>query len=214
MVRKKVSAPTPRRGPKLTASPSVLDNRIPPSNAKALGAFLRAIDRHSRVSIARGSDLADSMSPVVGDIILATQAAVARGRTPARDTIDRASARLADVLRRRAGMSEIQALEEADRISNHVISTRGRYSPDQLENEAQSLASGASNAQEISRGGQYQWVSYDDGKSGERHHEKMDGLIGPPFTTYLGNVCQYPGDPALPVGDRAGCRCTIKRVRT
>lgn len=56
------------------------------------------------------------------------------------------------------------------------------------------------------------WSAYSDGRSGDRHHELMDGKsvpLGEDFVTPLGNRLRYPGDPAAPIKETANCRCTI-----
>jgi hypothetical protein len=61
-----------------------------------------------------------------------------------------------------------------------------------------------------------EWIAYSDGRSGDRHHERMDGkkrrMDGPLFKTPLGNECRWPHDPRLPVRDVANCRCTVAPV--
>lgn len=57
-----------------------------------------------------------------------------------------------------------------------------------------------------------EWMAFSDGKSGDRHHERMDGMkvpVNEPFITPLGNKLMYPGDPRAPVKDIAGCRCGL-----
>jgi len=61
-----------------------------------------------------------------------------------------------------------------------------------------------------------EWVDYSDGRSGDRHHERLDGVRvrrGEPWTTPLGHRLRYPGDPSAPVEDTANCRCTMRPVR-
>ena len=61
-----------------------------------------------------------------------------------------------------------------------------------------------------------EWLAYTDGKSGDRHHERMDGVkvkLGEMFTTPLGNRVRYPGDPSAPIEETANCRCTVAPVR-
>jgi Phage Mu protein F like protein len=63
---------------------------------------------------------------------------------------------------------------------------------------------------------QIEWLAYHDGRSGERHHEDMDGEIidvGGYFKTPLGNKLRYPGDPLAPIEDTANCRCTVAAAR-
>ena len=61
-----------------------------------------------------------------------------------------------------------------------------------------------------------EWLAYSDGLSGERHHERMDGVVvrlGDSFKTPLGNRLRYPGDPMAPIEDTANCRCTMRPAR-
>lgn len=56
-----------------------------------------------------------------------------------------------------------------------------------------------------------EWLAYSDGRSGNRHHERMNGKrvkVGEYFTTPLGNKLRYPGDPSAPIVDSISCRCT------
>lgn len=53
-----------------------------------------------------------------------------------------------------------------------------------------------------------EWIAYNDGRSGDRHHERMNGIrikIGEKFETPLGNELRYPGDPRAPIGDTVNC---------
>jgi hypothetical protein len=61
-----------------------------------------------------------------------------------------------------------------------------------------------------------EWVAFDDGRSGDRHHERLDGVrvqAGETWRTPLGNRLRYPGDPAAPIRDTANCRCTVRPIR-
>lgn len=61
-----------------------------------------------------------------------------------------------------------------------------------------------------------EWVAYSDGRSGDRHHERMDGKTwrrGDRIKTPLGNRLLYPGDPTAPIEDTANCRCTVVPAR-
>lgn len=60
-----------------------------------------------------------------------------------------------------------------------------------------------------------EWLAYNDGRSGDRHHERMNGKrikMGETFITPLGNALEFPGDPAAPIEDTIQCRCTIRAV--
>lgn len=51
-----------------------------------------------------------------------------------------------------------------------------------------------------------EWLSYTDDRSGDRHHESMNGeviRIGGHFKTHLGNRLRYPGDPKAPIKETA-----------
>lgn len=61
-----------------------------------------------------------------------------------------------------------------------------------------------------------EWLAYSDGRSGDRHHEKLDGVRfrrGDTVLTPLGNRVRYPGDPLAPIEETANCRCTVVPVR-
>lgn len=80
----------------------------------------------------------------------------------------------------------------------------------QVENTARVVAYAETGVTEI------EWLAYRDGRSGERHHERMQGVrvrVGETFTTPLGHSLRYPGDPLGPIGDTANCRCTVRPVR-
>lgn len=60
-----------------------------------------------------------------------------------------------------------------------------------------------------------EWLAYGDGRSGDRHHERMDGKrikLGGTFTTPLGNRLRYPCDTSGPAEDVVNCRCTVRAV--
>jgi hypothetical protein len=60
-----------------------------------------------------------------------------------------------------------------------------------------------------------EWLAYTDGRSGDRHHERMDGVIidvGGEFELPSGAKLRYPGDPAGPIGETVNCRCTVGAV--
>lgn len=62
-----------------------------------------------------------------------------------------------------------------------------------------------------------EWLAYSDGRSGDRHHERMKGVrvkVGEPFVMPSGAKLRYPGDPLGPIGETAACRCTLRAVRT
>ena len=59
------------------------------------------------------------------------------------------------------------------------------------------------------------WLAFSDGKSGDRHHERMNGKqvnIGEDFKTPLGNSMRFPGDSRAPIKETANCRCTVAAV--
>lgn len=61
-----------------------------------------------------------------------------------------------------------------------------------------------------------QWLAYRDGKSGERHHERMHGVqiaLGEMFVMPSGRRLRYPGDPLGHISETANCRCTVRPVR-
>jgi hypothetical protein len=60
-----------------------------------------------------------------------------------------------------------------------------------------------------------EWLAHRDGRSGDRHHEKMHKVrvrVGEYFTTPLGNKLRYPGDPMGPIKETISCRCTTRAV--
>jgi hypothetical protein len=63
-----------------------------------------------------------------------------------------------------------------------------------------------------------EWVSYKDGRSGERHHEAFDGMrveLGKPFVNPItGAKLRWPGDSQAPAGEVINCRCTTRPVRS
>ncbi len=60
-----------------------------------------------------------------------------------------------------------------------------------------------------------EWLSYRDGRSGDRHHERMHGervKLGETFVLPSGARLRWPGDPSGPIGEIANCRCTTRAV--
>lgn len=60
-----------------------------------------------------------------------------------------------------------------------------------------------------------EWLAYRDGRSGDRHHERMHGervKLGELFTLPSGARLRFPGDPSGPIGELANCRCTSRAV--
>jgi hypothetical protein len=63
---------------------------------------------------------------------------------------------------------------------------------------------------------QIEWIAYRDGRSGDRHHERMHGKrtrLGEPFTLPSGAQLRWPGDQDGPIGELANCRCTTRAVK-
>lgn len=61
-----------------------------------------------------------------------------------------------------------------------------------------------------------EWLSYRDGRSGDRHHERMHGkrvALGETFELPSGARLRWPGDPSGPIGEIANCRCTTRAVK-
>jgi hypothetical protein len=59
------------------------------------------------------------------------------------------------------------------------------------------------------------WLAKTDGRSGERHHERMHGKeidIGESFTLPSGVQLRYPGDPAGDISEVVNCRCACRSV--
>jgi hypothetical protein len=58
------------------------------------------------------------------------------------------------------------------------------------------------------------WLAYDDGRSGDRHHERMlrhaPVKLGEHFTLPDGARMRWPGDPLGPVRHKVNCRCSTK----
>lgn len=106
--------------------------------------------------------------------------------------------------------------DEADDGRQHVLSwaraeTIARTETVRAENAGRLAAYDATGVEEL------EWIAYSDGRSGDRHHERLDGTRvrrGEPWTTPLGNRLRYPGDPTAPVEDTANCRCTMRPVRS
>jgi hypothetical protein len=54
------------------------------------------------------------------------------------------------------------------------------------------------------------WLASRDGKSVDRHHERMNGVtieMDKHFVTPLGNKMMHPGDMDAPIKETANCRC-------
>lgn len=69
-----------------------------------------------------------------------------------------------------------------------------------------------------------EWLAHTDGKSGDRHHERMNGKKisladsrgsdkSKWFQMPSGAQLRYPGDPSGPIGETARCRCVPVPVR-
>lgn len=126
-------------------------------------------------------------------------------------------ATVAEVTRRIA--TQVQAVEpedggEKDRV--YVFSfaraeTIARTELSQVENTARAAEFEATGEP----GDEYEWLAYTDGRSGDRHHERMHRVripAGGRFSTPLGNSVRFPGDPLAPIEETANCRCTWRRV--
>ncbi len=60
-----------------------------------------------------------------------------------------------------------------------------------------------------------EWLAFRDGRSGDRHHERMHGKrvkLGDYFILPSGAQMMFPGDSDGPIGDLANCRCTSRAV--
>lgn len=61
-----------------------------------------------------------------------------------------------------------------------------------------------------------EWLAYNDGRSGKRKHNEMNGdivMVGESFyNKATRNPLRYPGDPQAPILDTINCRCTIAPV--
>ena len=61
------------------------------------------------------------------------------------------------------------------------------------------------------------WLAFNDGKSGDRHHElvhKLNGVIDfdKPFKMPSGEELMFPGDPSASISETVNCRCTMRAV--
>jgi len=57
-----------------------------------------------------------------------------------------------------------------------------------------------------------EWVSYSDGRSGSRRHDKMNGVrirLGEMFTLPSGVKMRHPAEFTGPIGETINCRCTV-----
>jgi hypothetical protein len=68
-----------------------------------------------------------------------------------------------------------------------------------------------------------EWLAHTDGRSGDRHHERMNGKRIPMsavrgrdksqwFQTPLGSQLRFPADPLGPIRDTVNCRCVVLPV--
>ena len=60
-----------------------------------------------------------------------------------------------------------------------------------------------------------EWLAQSDGRSGARHHEKLNRVrrgIHETWTDGLGNELRYPGDPSAPIASTINCRCTTRAI--
>ena len=61
-----------------------------------------------------------------------------------------------------------------------------------------------------------EWLSYSDGLSGDRHHERLNAQVrrrGETWTDGLGNALRYPADPLAHISSTINCRCTMRPAR-
>jgi hypothetical protein len=80
---------------------------------------------------------------------------------------------------------------------------------------AQAENTGIFQAYEVAGVEKIQWLAFTDGKSGDRHHERMNKKtikVGETFRTPLGNDLRFPADPQAPIADTANCRCTHRAI--
>lgn len=182
-----------------------------------LGGLLRG-DR--RPALARVGELitdGQRWVDLAADILASTRTRLADAvRTIVTDAQERGQT-LGDLTRRLA--TEIVAAparpeDEADDDRRHVLSwaraeTIARTETARAENAGRLAAYDATGVEEL------EWIAYSDGRSGDRHHERLDGVRirrGETWRTPLGNRLRYPGDPSAPVEDTANCRCTMRPV--
>lgn len=128
---------------------------------------------------------------------------------PVKATVDQISRRIARTVH------AVEPADGGDKDKVYVFSAEhaeliARTELAQVENTGRMAGYEATGVQQI------EWLAYTDGRSGDRHHERMKGQridVGGVFTTPLGNKLRYPADPLGPIRETARCRCTIKPVR-
>jgi hypothetical protein len=80
----------------------------------------------------------------------------------------------------------------------------------QAENTGRMAGYEATGVEEI------EWLAYVDGRSGDRHHERMNHVraaLGSTFVLPSGARLRYPGDPVGPIAETANCRCTVRPAK-
>jgi hypothetical protein len=156
----------------------------------------RWVDLATEIEGTMRARLADAVGSIITD-------AATRGQT------------VGDVTRRLA--TEIRAAprspeddDERAILSWSRAETIARTEMGRAENQGRLSAYEATGVEEL------EWIAYSDGRSGDRHHERLDGVRirrGETWRTPLGNRLRSPGDPTAPVEDTANCRCTMRPVR-
>ena len=111
--------------------------------------------------------------------------------------------------------------EFARRIRGEVFEDEYTFSPNRAALIARTELTQAQNAgtfegYKASGVERVEWLAFNDGKSGDRHHERLNGKIitvGEKFHNKATGVkLRYPGDPSAPISETANCRCTLAPV--
>jgi len=80
---------------------------------------------------------------------------------------------------------------------------------------AQATNTGTFNGYKAAGVKKIRWLAKRDGRSGDRHHERMHGEeieLGERFTLPDGTRMRHPGDPSAPIKHTANCRCAVRAV--